>query len=130
MRVILNNDVFPNIPSDSACGTYTSGETEDYVVMFRTLITDVNNVRNLSWLDVYPNPNEGKFTVSYGAVKNIAKTTITITNVTGQKIKSYNYKDTGKEFKKEIDLTGMPRGVYFVELKADNEKLVRKMIVK
>lgn len=130
MRVILNNDVFPNVPSDSACGTYASGETEDYVVMFRTLITDVNNVRNVSWLEVYPNPNEGKFTVSYGAVKNIAKTSITVTNVTGQKIRSYEYKDTGKEFNKEIDLTGMPRGVYFVELKADSEKLVRKMIVK
>src|SRR5690606_32267058 len=34
LRVILNNDLSPNVPSDEACGAYKSGETEDFIVKF------------------------------------------------------------------------------------------------
>src|SRR5690606_25898083 len=63
MRVILNNNTAPNVPSDSACGPYTSGETEDFVVMFHNPSnpywpTSVNNVSNISSFYVYPNPTD------------------------------------------------------------------------
>lgn len=130
MRLVLNNDVSPNIPSDSACGTYTSGETEDYVVIFRTPLSGVNDTKNLTWMNVFPNPNEGKFTISFTATKAVSRATVTVSSVTGQKIQEQEYNNAGREFSQQIDLTGMPRGVYFVELRADAERYVRKVVIK
>lgn len=130
MRLILNNNVDPNIPSDEACGTYTSGETEDYVVIFRSPITGVNTVRNVSWINVYPNPTEGKFSVSFVALKEVDAVKINVSNVTGQQIMEQQYEKTGKQFSQEFDISGIAKGVYFVEIIADNERQVKKLILR
>jgi hypothetical protein len=130
MRVILNNNTGPNAPSDSACGVYTSGETEDYIVMFHYKTTGIENLGNISLLTIYPNPAEGRFNVRYVAKKAIEHATVTVTNITGQKVMEQHYTNPGKEFSKEFDASGMARGVYLVELKADSEKITRKLIVR
>lgn len=130
MRVILNNNTAPNIPSDEACGTYTSGETEDYVVQFHDASQGVNNISNITQLMLYPNPTEGRFTVDFVARKPVNNVAVIVTSITGQKISEQHYSNVGKDFSKGIDLTGMSRGVYLVELKVDDERLVRRVIIK
>ena len=131
MRLILNNNISPNIPSDSACGTYTSGETEDYLVMFHDWNeTSVASMDNITQMLLYPNPTEGRFGIHFMAKQPVENATITVTNVTGQKILEQHYSNPGKQMDEEFDLSGAARGVYFVELRADNEKIVRKVIVK
>jgi hypothetical protein len=128
MRLIINDDINPNVPSDSACGTYTSGETEDFVVMFHNAL-DVPHLGNISRLLLYPNPTEGRFSLSFAAHKTVDRATVTVTSITGQTVLEQQYSNAGKEFVAELDLTAMPRGIYLVELKADNERLIRKVIV-
>lgn len=131
MRLIINNDVGPNKQSDSACGPYTSGETEDYVVRLHVPFPmGVSPLDNISRMVVYPNPTEGLFTVSFEAKKAVDVATITVTNITGQVITQKVISKPGKKMSEEIDLTKMARGVYMVELLADNERQVRKLIVK
>jgi hypothetical protein len=131
MRLILNNDIGPNTPSDSACGVYTSGETEDYIVRFHVPVSvGVHPLDNVTRLSIYPNPTDGKFTVWFEAKKAVEHATITVTNLTGQKILEREFNKPGKQFLKEIDLNGVARGVYLVELRADNEKQMQKLIVK
>ena len=130
MRLILNNNISPNVPSDSACGTYTSGETEDYLVIFHDSATVVTSLDNISQMLLYPNPTEGRFGIHFTAKQPVENATITVTNVTGQKILEQHYSNPGKQMDEEFDLSGAARGVYFVELRADNEKIVRKVIVK
>jgi len=130
MRVIINNNTDPNIPSDSACGPYTSGETEDFVVIFRDSSLSVPHTGNISQLYVYPNPTEGRFSITFTALKAVDQAVVTITNIMGQKIREIEYGNAGREFTREIDLSGMAKGVYLVELRADNERLVRKVIVR
>lgn len=130
MRVILNNNVGPNIPSDSACGPYQSGETEDYLVIFRKKWAEgVGNTPKLSGFSVNPNPTTGKFYVQFSTNSEIKSVKVRITNVTGQVIEEGSYEHRGGMFYHEMDMSNRSKGVYFVELQADGDKLMRKLVV-
>ncbi len=131
LRVILNNDVGPNIPSDEACGGYVSGETEDFMVIFRNKVPDdINNIAKLTGFGIYPNPNNGQFSIQFNTDAAIDDLQLRITNVTGQLIYQDSYKPQSGVFSKEIDLTGKPTGVYIVEIQADGQKLIRRLVIK
>ncbi len=132
MRLILNENVGASNASDEGCGVYTSGETEDFAVIFRDGSAPqgvggslTNNVKVLS---LYPNPTGGVATVSYSSDVVVKELELTITNTTGQVISKKVYQAPGKSFTTDVDLSGVARGVYFVELKADGERIVRKLV--
>ena len=131
MRLIINDNVAPNIPSDDGCGVYKSGETEDYVVVFRKVggTQGVSGIANLSSLGLFPNPTNGTTTLSYTADKAVKELDITVTNMTGQVMMKQHFNAPGKQFSTNIDLTDRPRGMYFIELRADGNKLVRKLVL-
>jgi hypothetical protein len=131
MRLIVNSDVNPNVPSDEACGTYVSGETEDYTIEFKNewelSVAGVNN-GNID-LQLFPNPTNGIFTVSCSLPKPAETIELMITDVNGRVIAVYNYRQQGKAFRTELNLGDTAAGMYFVTLKAGGEKIVRKLIV-
>jgi hypothetical protein len=130
MRVIINNDVGPNVPSDSACGPYTSGETEDYVLIFRKAWpAGINGQTALTGFNVHPNPTSGKFYVQFSTQAEVKDVQVRVTNVTGQVVQQQSYEYAGGMFYQELDMTGQPSGVYFVELQAEGVKLMRKLVV-
>lgn len=130
MRVILNNDIAPNKPSDDACGAYTSGETEDYMVIFQKAFpTTVNDNGRITNVGLYPNPTTGKFILQFSSTDAVKEVKVTITNVTGQKMIEEVCPHKGGQFTKELDLSGRAKGVYFVELQSNGEKVVRKLVV-
>lgn len=132
MRLIINNDVNPNTPSDEACGTYTSGETEDFAVMFKNK-SELNSVGGVNMgieFGLFPNPTSGRVTVKgIGEVAGKA-ITIRITTVTGQVVFNQQYAHSGKEFTADIDLSDKARGVYLVELISEDQKTMKKLIVR
>lgn len=130
MRVILNNNTGANVQSDSACGPYISGETEEYVVIFRDSNLSAGTIGNVTQMYVYPNPTEGVFLVNFNAQKPVAAATIIVSNLMGQIVREEHFEQPGKEFNHSFDLTNMPKGVYVVELRADKERIVRKVIIK
>lgn len=130
MRVILNNDIAPNIPSDEACGPYTSGETEDYMVIFqKSFPTTVNDLGLINNVGLFPNPTSGKFTLQLSSTYAVKEIQVVITNVTGQKILEQKYLHNGGQFTQELNLTGQSKGVYFVEISAGSERVNRKIVV-
>ena len=129
MRVILNNNVAPNFPSDNACGVYTSGETEDFIVMFRRSFPQtVANIAGMENLGLYPNPTNGKFRIQFSGTK-FENLTVTVRSITGQQIIMNRYGHKGGQFSEELDMSGYAKGVYLVELKANGEKMIRKLVV-
>jgi len=130
MRVILNNNVGPNIPSDEACGPYESGETEDYILIFRRKIPEgVNEVNKLNGFNVHPNPTSGKFNIRFNTDVEISDVQVRITNVTGQVVFEQKYTHAGGTFNKELDMSNNAAGVYFVQLQADGAQLMTKLVV-
>ena len=132
MRLILNDNTAPNIPSDDACGGYTSGETNDFTVKFHygPVPAEVGNIGNVQNLTVYPNPTTGKFTVEFIANNIVKDLKITVSNITGQQVLQRSYNNTNGQFSTQLDMSDQPRGVYFIEFAADGEKMIQKLIVK
>ncbi len=131
LRVIINNDLQYNIPSDMACGPYTSGETEDYVVMFKRKENEsVATIKGLNDLAVYPNPNNGVFSVSFRTASLIKHTVITVTDITGRVLSQEAFDNVNGNFKQEFDLSSHAHGVYFVEINADGQKQTSKIVIR
>ncbi|MCB9065332.1 MAG: T9SS type A sorting domain-containing protein [Chitinophagales bacterium] len=130
-RFIINNDIAPSAASDSACGGYLSGETEDFIVIFRKKIPQsVSGINcKLSGFGIHPNPTTGNVTLSFDAIDAVDDVQVRVTNMTGQTVFTQQYNVGGTEFTQDIDLNGQPAGVYFVELNADGERLIRKLMI-
>jgi hypothetical protein len=130
MRIIINEDTNPNVPSDEACGPYTSGETEDYIVTFRRAFkAGIETPGDIEVFSLYPNPTDGKITISFTCRNNMDNVKLTVTDVTGREISKQVYKTQGKEFRQEMDLGKEARGVYFVQLDVNGEKIIRKVVL-
>lgn len=132
MRFILNNNVGPNVPSDDACGGYTSGETEDFIVVFRRKFpTSVNGFGTVNNFSLYPNPTTGMFNVRLDAMPKSHNTDIqiSVTTITGKQVLSINETYDGGVYNKEIDMNGYSSGVYLVKVSIDGSEMVRKLIV-
>jgi hypothetical protein len=129
MRLVLNNDIAPNIESDEACGEYVSGETEDYIVKFvRRFPSNVNELGSLNNVSVYPNPTSDKFTVGFSSLKaGVVK--IRVNNVTRQQLLSEVYNEAAGNHSHELDMSGRARGVYFVELETDGIKTTSRIVL-
>lgn len=85
---------------------------------------------NLSYLDAYPNPSTGEFTIQYELEKP-AKTRILVTNMVGQTVKMVdNLENLGAgEYYQDVDLQDLPAGTYFYTLLADDKKATGKILL-
>jgi len=116
-------------PANLGCGPYVSGETEDYVVMFKRIPQHVGGV-GIDYVSLYPNPSNGKFIVSVGAPKNMGDIRISVTSITGKQILNASYQAAHTKFVKELDLGNVAKGVYFVEVNTvSGARMVQKLIV-
>jgi hypothetical protein len=130
MRVVLNNDLGSGNPNDIGCDEFVSGEIEDFLLIFRRKSTGIGEITNVDNLQIYPNPNNGQFTISFKAVKAIKEATVMVTNITGQQIYSESYTNINSTFNKGVNLGAQPAGVYFITLIADGQKSVNKLIIR
>ncbi len=90
-------------------------------------ITGVENHNKDDSFSVYPNPNNGSFTLSVHALDN--STTIEIKNILGQVIYSEKLSVFSGEYAKQLDMKEKGSGVYFVSLKTTNNEVTKKVIV-
>lgn len=131
MRLIINNDLAPSVASDEACGTYTSGETEDYLVMLMSKNgTGIGQTSNVRAVLLFPNPTDGKCQVQMETAAEIKQLDLSVTDMTGREVMRRSYEHAGRHFTSEINLGSESRGVYFITLKADGEKIVRKLVLR
>lgn len=70
---------------------------------------------------LYPNPNNGKFTVE-GIAQNDAIIKASIYNYFGRQLYLGEIQPVKNKFKSEIDITGAPSGVYMLQLISGGEK--------
>ena len=131
MRLIINNDTGPNVPSDEACGPYTSGETEDYAVVIKSKASlGTGSVDRLSSFTLFPNPTTGRFTLKLSADLKDQNLKLRITSVTGQQVLYKEFPASGREFITEIDMEAAAAGVYIVELSDNSTRAIRKLMIR
>jgi hypothetical protein len=130
MRVIVNNDTNPFGSGNTGAGNFTSGEVEDYVVIFNRTALKTGTSGLLQNLALYPNPTEGKFTVLSDAARSISHMDVVVSTITGQQVISRSFDNVGTHFTTSLDLSTQAKGIYFVEIRADGEKITKKLIVR
>jgi len=84
--------------------------------------------RRFAWyIKLYPNPNDGHFSIEFINPMESEKGDIIITDLGGKMV--YNGPVLKEELKKQIDLSGSKSGVYVMMIK-DKEIMVTKKFIK
>jgi calcineurin-like phosphoesterase len=100
------------------------------VILRNQFSTDISSAASIVRdMALYPNPTTGRTSVMFKVSKPVKDLKLIVTDLTGRTLSQQSYPGTTTQFNAEVDLTGQARGVYFVEVHADGEKLVRKLIV-
>ncbi len=75
-------------------------------------------------LEIYPNPTQGQFTLLLKEITGESQ--ITVYNIIGGVVKSFKTKKTTID----MDLSQFSSGMYLVDIKNGNKKIVKKLILK
>ncbi len=88
----------------------------------------VFNITEDNTLAVYPNPNNGSFTLQFDshADKTYA---ISVYDMLGQEVMHNQVAGSGGRLLLPVNLTGCSKGIYTVVLKSDNQQTVKKIAV-
>jgi hypothetical protein len=91
------------------------------------LVTGVDESGS-SQLYVYPVPNDGKFTVTYGGLVD-ENLTLEVYNYLGVRIYDIRVQPLQGNVQQIVDLRPVPNGVYTVVLRTDDNRVVRRILV-
>ncbi|MGB3949321.1 MAG: T9SS type A sorting domain-containing protein [Bacteroidia bacterium] len=81
-----------------------------------------------STLVLYPNPNNGFFTVKIDNI-SVNRLVIKINDIQGKSVFEKTEHNISGDYTKQIDLSNLAKGVYYLELKTDNQSNRSKLIV-
>ena len=132
-NVIANTALWVRVVSDFANNTISGpdyspqyGQVEDFsVTISNTLSVDNNTLSNES-LKIFPNPNNGKFTLDYSGTLSLER--LSVYSIIGKEVASLPLQDFTNN--KKIDLSDIKAGVYFVTIKSRELKVTKKVIIK
>jgi len=117
------------VPND-ACQSTGYGETEDYTTMVSPL-TGVNNLIFDSSTELIVSETQlNQFQVRYAPEKISETLTITVHNISGQKLISNRVEKTGDRYEFNVDMSYAKPGMYLVRLGTDSFGKVKRIIVK
>jgi hypothetical protein len=88
----------------------------------------VRETMSLNHVKVYPNPADGKISLSFMA-KSKGDLTISITDEHGKEVFTDKQKNFSGEYSNQVDLTKKAKGPYFVKITQGDESITKKIIV-
>ena len=80
-------------------------------------------------LSVYPNPGGNKFNISYNSTEVVKSLHLKIRNALGQVVYSISASSIHGEYTKIIDLSDEDKGVYLIEIIADEKRSIKRIIL-
>jgi hypothetical protein len=109
----------------TSCEVDFDGEVEDYTVnVLAELSIAEYSLENLS---VYPNPNQGEFTIQLNST-NSDQLNIQVFDIRGRSIFNNTYNHTG-EFSQTINLNNAQSGMYLLNINDGSNTVIKKIIV-
>jgi hypothetical protein len=89
----------------------------------------IETLQNVSDLRIYPNPSQGRFIISIAAKHPVREAQLTISDMAGRAVWQQQYQNIDNEFYQQIEMSAYPKGIYIAELRADGERITRKLVV-
>ncbi|HYV94314.1 MAG TPA: kelch repeat-containing protein [Chitinophagales bacterium] len=93
------------------------------------LISGIDDLRGDANISVYPNPSSGNFMVEWLNGLMADEVSIDVVNTLGQNVFSARQKIPSPHWKKQIDLGVAAHGIYFIEIKTENEFVRKKILI-
>jgi hypothetical protein len=87
---------------------------------------EVNDVQNNFLLEVYPNPNKGKFFLE-GNSNHAGDLKISIQNSLGEEVSSFTVSGS-TPLQQFIDIGTLPSGVYWLKVQSGDNSIVKKVV--
>lgn len=106
IRVKMTYQGYGAAPLSGTCGTFQSGETEDYCVTIKSGHASTDNLNSVNFV-IYPNPSNGQIFIQTNA--SLVQQ-INILSVTGQVVKTISDVTDGMH----IDMNAYADGVYVI----------------
>jgi len=105
----------------------TSGGCVDTSACVTISSTGISSMENSSWT-IYPNPSDGMFTV---AVPDAAAgvINITIADIRGSEVLAVSEKTASGSYNRQIDLSGLAKGIYYIRLNGGEKLEIKKLII-
>jgi len=113
-----DTDYYFNVKAENGAGLMSGTISE---IMNIPEIVYLSNSKSINNINIYPNPNTGKFTIFYDGKE---KLNIDIIDITGKTVLREKINST-----KEINLK-LTTGVYFLKMYNEKETVVRELLVK
>ena len=109
-------------------GFYGQALYLDNINLYNSLITSSPETTIQQNMNVYPNPNNGNFTLEFIGQENV-RGQLEIINVIGQNVYTEKISLNSNRFKKEITLNGLPKGVYSLNFVSDKKSMSNKIVI-
>ena len=84
-------------------------------------------MKNKQTIFVSPNPFNSELSIEIQR-QNFKQATITIKNIVGQTVFKEDENNVGTSYSKSIEVSFLPKGIYFIEVMVDGERYVNKML--
>ena len=94
-----------------------------------TITVGTEDSKNFENLNVFPNPSEGKINLSFN-MNDIQQVKVDVVSLTGQVVYSENSDNFKGHFERQLDLTGLSKGVYMLRLTSDKGITNKKIIIR
>ena len=108
--------------------TISGCQSIDTIVVNYTTCTGINALANNVNVNVYPNPNNGQFTLNVNT-SDVNELSIRVVNIQGQEVYNRNNFENLNTVNEKIDLSNNANGIYFVIVTTDKGIVTHKMIV-
>ena len=92
-----------------------------------TAIDDRHETQDTRQIQVYPNPFNSDLSIALKG-ENIQEATFTITNALGQVIYKREESNLSSNYTKMLDLSYLPCGFYFIQVTANGESTVKRVV--
>jgi hypothetical protein len=79
-------------------------------------------------LKVYPNPSDGKISVSFKAASK-GDVKISITDSNGKEVYTESLKNFEGEYFQQVDITGKGKGSYYIKITSGDDAITKKILV-
>lgn len=89
----------------------------------------VDNVNANKTLELFPNPNEGNFTLIISFIDNIDKANITVYDTSGKAIYAETVYSNSNKLVKQFKIAGLKKGTYIFEVKNTKQTITTKLVI-
>ena len=81
-------------------------------------------------VDIYPNPNEGKFSVELNKLNKDEEVVLRVIDVTGTEVVRKEVKETTMgSHKSHFDLIGVAKGVYTIQVVSEDGTIEKRIVI-